>query len=473
MVSILRDIQVFVTYAHEDELYRTRLGQHLKLFERKGTITCWHDRLITAGTNWAREIDKSLAESDVILALVSAAFLASDYCYDVELAAAIERHKFGRSRLIPIIVRPAAWHESPLGQLQALPIEAKPISTWGNEDEAWASVIEGILKVVGEVREQKKAFLNAMPTVFRDYFTKRAQLILGDDSEVTRNITRLKSKNNALWSKLEDYRRLAIAHTNTIEKKFGELYELTYSKTGQTIGFLMPTMLLELNEEHSTLLSTESKLISEVESAKLDPTFFGLPSLLENADDLVASGNVTVKLLGGIQDLTKSFNTNVLAPIREIGDKEQGEDFEKPKQRAQATTPRTMNTADENKQAFLDSVDNGDLINVKILLKSGIDPDTRDTEGFTPLMQSATWGHTDIALALIQAGADVNLKANENTALMTAAFRGNTDIVRLLIEAGADVNAVNRVSGMSALRYAQMSGEKEVIQALLESGATE
>jgi hypothetical protein len=59
--------------------------------------------------------------AQVILLLVSPDFIASDYCYERETLRAIERHKAGQARVIPVILRPFDWHDLPFGKLQAAP----------------------------------------------------------------------------------------------------------------------------------------------------------------------------------------------------------------------------------------------------------------------------------------------------------------------------------------------------------------
>jgi hypothetical protein len=120
-------IEVFYSYAHRDEALRTELNKHLSLLQRQGVIAGWHDRLITAGTEWAGAIDAHFQRAQIILLLVSADFLASDYCYDVELQRAMARHEAGEARVIPIILRPVDWHTAPFGRLQALPKDGLPI----------------------------------------------------------------------------------------------------------------------------------------------------------------------------------------------------------------------------------------------------------------------------------------------------------------------------------------------------------
>lgn len=75
-------LEVFFSYAHEDEAWRNELVKHLSLLQRQGVLTSWHDRKITAGTEWAGAIDAHLQSAQIILMLVSADFMASDYCYD-------------------------------------------------------------------------------------------------------------------------------------------------------------------------------------------------------------------------------------------------------------------------------------------------------------------------------------------------------------------------------------------------------
>src|SRR5260370_19839659 len=110
-------ITLFYSYAHEDELLRNELEKHLSLLRRQSLITEWHDRQILAGEEWAHDIDQHLEVASIILLLVSPDFLASDYCYDVEIQRALERHRRGEARVIPIILRPVDWHVAPFARL--------------------------------------------------------------------------------------------------------------------------------------------------------------------------------------------------------------------------------------------------------------------------------------------------------------------------------------------------------------------
>src|SRR5215472_10295216 len=95
---------VFYSYSHRDERLRDVLATHLSLLRRQGVISEWHDRRIAPGDTWQQSIDENIDRADIILLLVSADFIASDYCWSQEVVRAIERHASGAARVIPIIV---------------------------------------------------------------------------------------------------------------------------------------------------------------------------------------------------------------------------------------------------------------------------------------------------------------------------------------------------------------------------------
>jgi hypothetical protein len=132
---------LFFSYSHKDETLRNQLETHLSMLKRQGLIEAWHDRRIAPGADLDSEIGAQLESADVILLLVSPDFLASDYCYNREMARSIERHEAGEAAVIPVILRPCDWHGAPFGGLLATPTDGKPITTWPNIDEAFLAVI--------------------------------------------------------------------------------------------------------------------------------------------------------------------------------------------------------------------------------------------------------------------------------------------------------------------------------------------
>ncbi len=144
-------LEIFYSYAHEDERLRKALDKQLNLLKRDGLVTDWNDHKITAGKEWESEILTHLDSAEVILLLISPDFIASDYCYSVEMQRAMERHERGEARVIPIILRPTDWKSATFGKLKALPSDGRALTRWPNRDEAFLNVAKGIRKAVREL----------------------------------------------------------------------------------------------------------------------------------------------------------------------------------------------------------------------------------------------------------------------------------------------------------------------------------
>lgn len=156
--------QVFFSYCHKDEELRDRLEAHLSMLKRDGVIETWHDRRITAGDEWKGKIDSALEKADVVLLLVSADFLNSYYCFDVELARAMERHEAGEARVIPIILKFCDWHSAPFGKLQAAPKDGKPVVSWTDLDEAFLNVVQMLRTAISSSNKASGKISGAVPS---------------------------------------------------------------------------------------------------------------------------------------------------------------------------------------------------------------------------------------------------------------------------------------------------------------------
>lgn len=149
-----RPVEVFIAYAREDDELREVLETHLSSLKRKGLITAWHNRCIVAGSMWRNEIDTHLQTAQIILLLISSDFIASEYCYEIEMQTAIQRHENKEAIVIPIILRPSDWEDAPFSKIQPLPKDAKAITTWANRDEAFLDVVKGIRRAIEEYKSR-------------------------------------------------------------------------------------------------------------------------------------------------------------------------------------------------------------------------------------------------------------------------------------------------------------------------------
>ena len=72
-----RPIDIFFSYAHEDEALMDEIRRQLVVRERLGEIVKWHDRMIPAGDEWRGHIDDRIERAHVILLFMSPNFLES------------------------------------------------------------------------------------------------------------------------------------------------------------------------------------------------------------------------------------------------------------------------------------------------------------------------------------------------------------------------------------------------------------
>jgi O-acetyl-ADP-ribose deacetylase (regulator of RNase III) len=147
---------VFVSYARQDEELRSRLHDHLGGLRYGGYIKDWSDGQIIPGQEWAPEIIRRLDEADIILLLVTASFLGSDFIGKVELARALERHRSGQAIVIPVILRPADWQSAGLDGLQGLPTDGKAVSSWPDHDAAYLDIAHGLRRTVDTWRTSQR-----------------------------------------------------------------------------------------------------------------------------------------------------------------------------------------------------------------------------------------------------------------------------------------------------------------------------
>jgi TIR domain len=155
--------KLFFSYAHEDEALRDELAKHLVMLQRQGLLEMWHDRRITAGQPLDHTIRHELDQAGLVLFLVSPDFLASDYCYDVEVDQAMTGQARGEATVIPVILRPCDWKSAPFGHLLAAPKDGKPVTTWPSRDQAFLDVVRAIRAALSEQRVTRGAGTPAGP----------------------------------------------------------------------------------------------------------------------------------------------------------------------------------------------------------------------------------------------------------------------------------------------------------------------
>ncbi len=140
--------RIFFVYSKHDHGYLEEFLLHLAGLRRQGNIAIWNDQDILPGEEWDNSIKEEIATADIILLLISANFLNTEYIWDVEIKKAMERHERKEARVIPIFIRPCDWSAMPFSKLNGLPSKAKPVSSYTDRDEAWVEVVKEIDRIL-------------------------------------------------------------------------------------------------------------------------------------------------------------------------------------------------------------------------------------------------------------------------------------------------------------------------------------
>ena len=155
-----KPFKVFISYSHDDMTLRKELDKHLSTLKDANIISTWTDSDISPGTEWEPQIREKLNNAQIILLLVSANFMASEFCHSAEIVLAVKRHKSNKARVIPIILRPVLWEIAPFGKLQALPLSSDnrplPVISWSQRDKAWKNVALGINAIADKLEQKEK-----------------------------------------------------------------------------------------------------------------------------------------------------------------------------------------------------------------------------------------------------------------------------------------------------------------------------
>lgn len=172
----------------------------------------------------------------------------------------------------------------------------------------------------------------------------------------------------------------------------------------------------------------------------------------EVASELFALSQVHAKLRSQKQQFTAIANPWVdIEDSKRVAIVQQGYDF--------------------SPNGFMRSVENGDRNAVTLFLSGGVDVDTRDERGWTPLMVSSFNGKEEIALLLIRSGADIHAMDKRGYGpLHWAAFNGYRNVVKMLIDKRADANARSN-HGWTPLLQAATRGHLIAAGQLIAGGA--
>jgi Leucine-rich repeat (LRR) protein/GTPase SAR1 family protein len=151
--------RVFLSYSHTDSNLLNRLRMHLSPLRRMKNIESWSDQVLLPGDPWDEVIKENLNKADIIILLLTADFIASDYIWEVELREALKKWLAEEVRLIPILLQPLDYGalrlDAQLTKLldtEMLPKDDSqqliPVTLWDNQEEAFAKIAQRVREAI-------------------------------------------------------------------------------------------------------------------------------------------------------------------------------------------------------------------------------------------------------------------------------------------------------------------------------------
>ena len=163
--------------------------------------------------------------ADIFLFLLSADFLASRYCYEIEMARALEREEAGEATILPVVLHSCEWLHSDLGKFTAVPKDGKPIAKHSYPEDAYVEVASGIRRLVSERQKTIRKATTSAPAPGASCADARPV----DPIEVVREAPPPRSSNLAIRKEFSDADRHAFLEggfefiANFFEESLAEL----------------------------------------------------------------------------------------------------------------------------------------------------------------------------------------------------------------------------------------------------------
>lgn len=165
---------IFTSYSHLDKKLHQGFGRAIAALKRELGVEHWHDGVMLPGGTFPDEIARALEAADVVVLLISANFFVSDYCYLVEMQAAMKRRAAGGCAVVPVIVDfVEGWDAGEVGALVALPTDGKPVRAFSPQSKGWADVVKGLRRIIEERPKPQAGRTHHLPIQRNEMFTGR------------------------------------------------------------------------------------------------------------------------------------------------------------------------------------------------------------------------------------------------------------------------------------------------------------
>jgi hypothetical protein len=146
-------LKLFISYSKSDKELLGMFKRHLSPLERNKTIEIWDDTKLNAGENWQEAIKHQLRTADIIVFLVSADMIATNFIWDDEMPIAFGRYQQKQVAIVPIILRDCGWQDTTFGELNAIPEKGTPITSYRPQDDGWNIVYNKLKDLIKTINK--------------------------------------------------------------------------------------------------------------------------------------------------------------------------------------------------------------------------------------------------------------------------------------------------------------------------------
>ncbi len=146
----VRLLKVFYVFSHADEAMVPQMEEVLQKLLKAGYLESWAHRRLSDPARWRQKLSHSLEEADIVVFLVSASFLESGYLSDIEATWALDMHRRGQARVVPVRIEPLDWSGTPLERLKPVP-PGTEVPDWSTSTP-WQALQERLEQVAEDLR---------------------------------------------------------------------------------------------------------------------------------------------------------------------------------------------------------------------------------------------------------------------------------------------------------------------------------
>lgn len=169
---------IFLAAAEADKAWKSELLKHFAPLEASGKLQVWHEEKASIGRDWSLERQTILQKSSLVLLLLSADFIASDFFSSPELQVAYQAHKSGRLKIIPILLRPCNWAFTPYASLSLFSNKGAAIVNGSSSeiDQALSAIVKEVIHSLNTTNVEQASFSNTFNDVRNGKIYKTIEL---------------------------------------------------------------------------------------------------------------------------------------------------------------------------------------------------------------------------------------------------------------------------------------------------------